>query len=180
MLKRKIAAAAMATMLLLSGCGGQKPQEEVSSAAKEVSESIGKGFDAKATIKMGEIKATADINRTKEGTCTFVIAEPKSMEGMTFAFDQDTVTLSYLGLNLTLDQDSMLTSAMSKAVISAINKAAEPNGIQVTAEGKALTVTGDTDSGSFTLTLDRESRSMLTLKIPALELECNFDPFEES
>lgn len=163
--------------VVLSGCGTETGGQPSENEQQKVSSSLNQGFDAKATIKMGEIEAEADINRTKEGICTVKLTSPKGLSGMTFSFDRQNVTVSYMGLSLELDNDSVLTSSMTKAVVASINMAAEPHGVSMALEGEALVIKGTTESGDFTLKLDRSDYSVLTLSIPNLDLECNFNPF---
>lgn len=173
----QIIGACLALSLMLSGCGGAGGKQPSENEQQKVSSNLNRGFDAKATIKMGDIEAEADINRTKEGVCTVELTSPKGLSGMTFSFDQQNITVSYMGLSLELDNDSVLTSSMTKAVVASINMAAEPHGVSMAVEGEALIIKGATESGDFTLKLDRSNYSVLTLSIPNLDLECNFNPF---
>ena len=173
----QIIGACLALSFMLSGCGGAGGRQPSENEQQKVASNLNRGFDAKATIKMGDIEAEADINRTKEGVCTVELTSPKGLSGMTFSFDQQNVTVSYMGLSLELDNDSVLTSSMTKAVVASINMAAEPHGVSMAVEGEALVIKGTTESGDFTLKLDRSNYSVLTLSIPNLDLECNFNPF---
>ncbi len=173
----KIFGVCLALSLTLSGCGTENGGQPSESEQEKVSDSLNHSFDAKATIKMGDIEAEADINRTEEGVCTVRLTNPKGLSGMTFSFDQENVTISYMGLSLELDNDSVLTSSMTKAVVASINMAAQPHGVSMALEGDALIIKGTTESGDFTLKLDRSDYSVLTLSIPNLDLECNFNPF---
>lgn len=173
----KLIGMCLALAMTLSACGMDNSGQPSENEQEKVSSSLSRGFDAKATIKMGDIEAEADINRTKEGVCTVQLTSPKGLSGMTFSFDQKNVTVSYMGLSLELDNDSVLTSSMTKAVVASINMAAEPHGVSMALEGEALVIKGTTESGDFTLKLDRSNYSVLTLSIPNLDLECNFNPF---
>ena len=173
----KIMGICLTLSLMLTGCGTGNGGQPSKNEQQQISSSLRRGFDAKATIKMGDIEAEADINRTKEGICTVRLTNPKGLSGMTFSFDQQNVTVSYLGLNLQLDSESVLTSSMAKAVAASINKAAEPYGISMSLEGDILSIKGTTDSGDFTLKLAHSDYSVLSLSIPNLDLECNFNPF---
>lgn len=171
---RRVLALCLCLFVLLSG-GCRKKEEPP--APETVSAAIGKGFDAKATIQMGELAADVDINRTAEGICTVQMTAPKSLNGLSFAFAEETVTVSYLGLSFELNQDAVFSSAMTKAVVAAINQAAEPNGVKLAVDDEGVTVSGTTESGDFTLLLSRSDYSMLSLCIPNLDLECHFSPF---
>lgn len=174
-MRRRIAAFGMAVLLgagLCCGCG----RAEVASVpdAQEVSEAVQQPFDAVAQIKMGGIEATADLNRSEEGVFSFAFTAPKTLSEMTITMDKENIGLSYLGLSVEADSEEVLNSSVTKAIVAAINRAAEPNGIQIGVEGTAVTVTGETDTGEFILTLDQRNRSLLSVSIPDLDLECRF------
>lgn len=155
---------------ILSGCNSSPPPP----STEEVSAAVSRPFDAVADIKMGGISATADFNKTEEGVYSFSFTEPAALKGMVITMDAEKIGLSYLGLSLEADSEDVLDSAAAKAIVAAINKAAQPNGITVGTEGSSVTVSGETESGDFTLTLDPKNQSLLTLSIPNLDLECHF------
>ena len=159
--------------MLFTSCGKREKQPTM----EEVSSAVSRSFDAKATIKMGGIEAEVDINRTQNGACTFAMTKPQSLEGLSLGFAGETLTLSYRGISLDLDSEAVLTSAMTKAVIGSINKAAEPNGVRFTVSEAGITIDGTSESGDFTLLLSREDYSILSLSVPDLEFECRFDLF---
>ena len=162
--------------LCLSGCG--RPAETVT--PESAAQAAGQSFDVSAAIKMGGVEAEADLNRTEEGVCTFQFRKPEALSGMTVALDRDTIRLSYLGLSVEADSEKVLGSSMTKAIVSAINAASEPNGITVGVEGSAIRIDGETEAGEFTLQLDQKEQSMLTLSIPNLDLECHFSSGRKS
>lgn len=167
----KITCVLSAVFLLLTGCGS----DNISKAEEEkIASSLSQGFDVKAVIRMGEIKAQADINRTKDGTSTVKITNPKNLSGLTFSFDNENVTVSFLGLSLKLDNEKVLNSAMSKAVISSINKVSTPHGVSFETKDGNLIANGETESGKFELVLNSKDYSLLSLSVPDLDLECTF------
>ncbi len=157
---------------LLGGCG--RTSSLLPPNAQEVSEVVSQPFDAEAVIRMGDMEAVVDLNKSEAGVFSFTFTEPKALSGMTVSMDDETVGLSYLGMHIEGDSEQVLNSSAVKAIVSALNQAAKPNGIEIGVEGTAITVSGDSESGKFLLTLDPRSRSMLTLSIPELELTCHF------
>ncbi|MGI5895047.1 MAG: hypothetical protein ACOX6P_10735 [Candidatus Merdivicinus sp.] len=158
---------------ILGGCGVNGGVSSVPDA-ETVSQAVQQPFDAVAEIKMGGIEATADLNKSEEDVFTFTFTAPKTLSGMTVTMDKENIGLSYLGLHVEADSEEVLSSSVTKAIVASINKAAEPEGITVGVEGTAITVSGETESGEFVLTLDPRSRSMLSLSIPELDLTCHF------
>ena len=175
-MRRKTAAllaALLAASCLFAGCaGGERPVSAPD--AETVSEAVQKPFDAVAQIKMGGIEATADLNKSEDGVFSFAFTAPKTLAGMTITMDKENIGLSYLGLSIEADSEAVLNSAVTKAIVAAVNKAAEPNGITIGVEGTAFTVRGETESGEFLITLDQRNQSLLSLSIPNLDLECHF------
>ncbi len=156
---------------LLAGCAGERlPAPD----AETVSQAVEKPFDAVARIRMGNIEATADLNRSGDGVFSFTFTAPQTLSGMTITMDRENIGLSYLGLHIEADSEDVLNSGVTRAIVAAINRAAEPDGITVGMEGTAVTVDGETESGAFTLTLDQRNQSLLNLSIPNLDLECRF------
>lgn len=165
----------LATLLLaaalFSGCG---QGEAAPPSPEEVSAAVSRPFDAVADIQMGGISATADLNKTEDGVFSFTFHEPAALNGMVVTMDDEKIGLSYLGLHIEADSEDVLDSAVTKSIVAAVNKAAQPNGITIGTEGSAITVSGETEAGEFTLTLDQKNQSLLTLSIPNLDLECHF------
>lgn len=161
------------SVILLTSCGSS--QRSVTKAEEEkIVSSLNRDFDMKAQIRMGKIEAEADINRTKDGKGTVKITNPKNLSGLTFIFDKDDVTVSFLGLSLNLDNNNILNSSLAKALISSINKASSPHGVTFSAKDDVITATGETDSGEFLLVFDRNKKTLLSLSVPEIDLECNF------
>ena len=78
----KLIGMCLALAMTLSACGMDNSGQPSENEQEKVSSSLSRGFDAKATIKMGDIEAEADINRTKEGVCTCLLyTSPPSESG---------------------------------------------------------------------------------------------------
>lgn len=144
---------------------------------KQISTNLHKSFDAQATIKMKDLIMEADINKTDIGACTIKVKEPKTLKGMEFQYNGNDIVVSYRGLSVKLDENSKLVSSVAAAIVNSIDTAASPSGIHVEMEKGALILTGDSDSGEFKIVLDKKTGNMLSLDIPQLDLECNFDNF---
>ncbi|MFZ2539271.1 MAG: hypothetical protein WAX04_10270 [Oscillospiraceae bacterium] len=157
-------------------CFGCQPKKNMVSN-KEVATSLKKSFDAKATIKMKDLVLTADINKTAVGCATIKISEPKSLKDMKFEYDGKDVKIGYKGLSVKLDENSKLVSSLVAIIVNSIDKAASESGVSVKVEGKVLVVSGESESGKFAITIDRESGSIASINLPELDFECHFDDF---
>lgn len=58
--------------------------------------------------------------------------------------------------------------------MKAVDMAARDQGITMKKSGKTIIMKGENDSGEFELRLDKETGSLLELKIPSMDLECTF------
>ena len=87
------------------------------------------GFTAKANIHFGEIEATADINRIGDGVCNITLISPKALNGMNFQYNGSDIQISYLGMSIKTDDDSLLANAMTSAIVKAVDTAARGSGI---------------------------------------------------
>lgn len=142
-----------------------------------VTKSMSRGFDATATITMRDLTMTGDINRTAQGACTLAIKEPKHLRGMTFVYDGKDIAVSYKGIKVKLDENSKAVSSAVRVIVDALDKAGGDTGVDVKVEGKAVTVKGESDSGKFAITLDKQNGSVASIKLDELDFECNFDDF---
>lgn len=145
---------------------------------EEAAARLAQPFDAKATIRMEELELAADVNRTAPGQLTLAVTEPRALSGMQFSYDGEEVTVSYRGLSVRLDDDSVLVTSLVKLIVDSIDEAAGMEGVDVAVEGETLRLSGKSDTGRFSLLLDRKNGSLASLQMPELDFECRFDQFQ--
>jgi len=167
----------LTAFVLLMCWGCSKRTQRSSPSPKDVAAVLAQPFDAKATLKLKDLVMTADINRTGPGQATVQINEPQTLSGMAFVYDGEDVSVSYRGLTVKLREDSVLVSSVAEMIVRSIDAASSGSGVDVRLDGGALTVSGESDSGRFQITLDKENGSIATLNIPELDFECRFDDF---
>lgn len=143
----------------------------------EVTSSMQRPFDAKATIKMKDLIMEADINKTDIGMCTIKINEPKSLRDMKFQYDGNDMKVSYKGISVKLNENSKLMTSLASLIVNSIDTAASPSGVDVKIDGNAIMVSGNNDAGKFNIKLDKKTGSMISLSVPQVDFECNFDDF---
>lgn len=163
--------------ILFFALGNRGGSRETPQTGEDVAAQLSQPFDAKATIRMEDLVLTADVNRTAPGQLCLAVSEPASLSGMQFAYDGEEITVSYRGLSVRLDDDSILVTSLVKIIVSAIDKASSPSGVNVAVEGDALVVSGESDSGQFDIRLDKANGSIASLHLPELDFECRFDDF---
>ncbi len=139
-----------------------------------------KQFTAKAEIDFGEIAATASINRIGDGVYDITLHSPAALNGMRFQYNGSDILVSYLGMQVSLSDESLIANAMTTAIVKAVDAVARDQGVTMEKKGTAVLMKGETDNGEFVLQLDRKSGSLLHLTIPSMELECTFGGSEDS
>ena len=153
------------------------PSKDNYESNEEVVEILEKPFDAKATIKMQDLVLVADVNKSAVGCATIKILEPSALKDMNFEYDGNEIKISYKGLSVKLDDDSKLVSSLVAIMVNSIDKAASESGVDVAIDGKALKLSGESESGKFAITIDRENGSIASINLPELDFECNFNDF---
>lgn len=135
-------------------------------------------YSAVVRIKSHEMEAMALILQETPSSCSVEFELPESLRGMTFVFRNDTVDLSYKGLDFQFEPDSLPQGAAAKLMVSAISRAMR-GGDEITVQGEEgiLRLSGMMESGEFSLELDRESGEPVKLSIPGEELEIEFSKF---
>lgn len=161
----------VAVVLLLNLLGGR------SKAGEMVSTNIHRGFDAQATIMVEDVVMLCDINKTVLGDMTISVIEPDTLNGLTIAYNGDDITTSYKGMSFTMDDSSVVATSIGKIILSAINKASSPSGVEVKMLDSSIVIDGETDQGRFSITLDKNNGNIVSLNVPNLDFICNFDEF---
>lgn len=164
-------------ILMFWGCQRKGDVGGGKASPEQISASISRPFDAKATIRLKDLVLTADINKTNADAITISVDEPKTLSGMKFVYDGKDITVSYMGLSIKLDEQSKLVSSVASAIVKALDQAASPSGIDVQMQDGALLVSGKSEDGAFSITLDKSNGSLAELQLPELDLTCRFDDF---
>ena len=99
------------------------------------------------------------------------------MDGLNFLFEKDSMTVDYKGMKVTMDPADLPDSAVAKLLISAIDQAAKKDGVSVSFEDAALVISGETADSTFYLRIDATDANVMTLSVPAEELEVEFVNF---
>lgn len=170
-------AAALLVILLIAGAfftGCAKKQPDTKEPLK------GRTGNYTTTAKIGyrDLQATARISQESPSSCAVTFESPESLEDMGFIFREDSVDLSYKGLSVTFEPDTLPGGAVAKMAVTAINKAMKDDGLTVAMTDGALEIRGMMESGEFILTINKETGNLMKLSVPAEELEIEFANFK--
>lgn len=158
---------------LMIGCSkkSDKPPEQMS-------KTLNQGFNANAKIKFGDIEAEAIFDKSNENSCMVEFSQPKVLNSLKLIFDGESINVSYLGLNLELNENSALTKTVVSAIINAIDSSVKDSGVRVSKENNAIIIDGKNENGEFNVKLDKKNGNIISIDIPALNIKCNFENFK--
>ncbi len=134
------------------------------------------GFECDADLTYRDMQVKGHLTRLTTGTLTLDVTEPETLKGMTMQWDGETVSVKMYGLSFGVDPAAVPQTALGKSLLAALDAALHPAGEgQVTESG--LVTSGEAAGGSFTITSDPETGSLLALEIPSAELKATFSNF---
>lgn len=93
---------------------------------------------------------------------------------MTLSFDREQITVGYLGMQVSLDNESVLANSAVSAIVNAIDAASRQQGISVEKKGSSIVVTGQIEQGTYEIVLDAKTGAIGKLSVPGLNLEAKF------
>lgn len=159
--------------ILMIGCAkkSDKPPEQIS-------KTLTQGFDANAKIKIGDIEAEAKFDKQNENNCVVEFSQPKILNSLKLDFNGESINVSYLGLNLKLNENSFLTKAAVSAIIKAIDSSIKDSGVRILKEGNVIIFSGKNDNGEFNIKLDKDKGNIVSIDIPSLNIKCDFENFQ--
>lgn len=169
------AAAALLLCLGMTACG--KTNEDVQSHYENLLSTLDNPYETTAKIKYKDIEATARIHKKSPGYCIVEMGGSALLDGLNFLFEKDSMTVDYKGMKVTMDPADLPDSAVAKLLISAIDQAAKKDGVSVSFEDAALVISGETADSTFYLRIDATDANVMTLSVPAEELEVEFVNF---
>lgn len=168
-------------LLLLAGClflvfwginRNPAPPE-----SEHLEHSLDRPFTATATIRLDGTTLVADLNRSAENAFTLQIDEPQALQGLTFQYDGSNITASYHGMEVTIGDDSLIAQALAGILFRSIQEATAGSNVEISQEDGALTVQGSGEDGEFSLRIDPQRHTLLSLEVPSLDLSCEFSDF---
>ena len=182
MFMRKIAVFLMSVLMTLTICGcssegGNNSMKKDLSVPSEISQAYTGPYNTTANIKYKDITAQAVFTKDDGGTVTVTFLSPDSLKDIKFVYTEQLVTVSYKEMEFSLDPNSFLASSVTKTIISSIDMVTKQNGVRVQLQDEGLMISGEMQTGTFQLVLDKKSGNALKLQIPQDDLEVEFVNF---
>ena len=128
-----------------------------------------------ANIICGELEMSVSITRRNPQSCTVEFTAPDTLEGILLTFIEDSMDMSYLGLEFSVKSTSLPSAMPVALVLSVLNRAAADNGVTVTESAENIILSGNIRDGAFELLLDKAGKHVLSLAIPEYNLTANFE-----
>lgn len=164
----------LALCLLIVGC--HRPQTTAPPIA------TGFSCTARGTYRGEEVAGT--ITRTAAGLLTISLTAPEALDGLSMAWDGESVTLKLLGIEWAINPDTIPEAALGERVLRALDAVvygeyADESALTDDGRLKTVGTAGDTaDNAAFTLYSDPESGALLSLEVPSEELTLTFSEFQ--
>lgn len=169
---RLIVAVSMMCSLLFCGCG-------VKSVPLSMPEQIGNPFSATVSIKDGNVEMEGNLQKQQTGTYRVEILSPDILKGMVMSFDQDQVTIEYLGLTGSYQPDAIPNSAVAKKLVSIMQSLTSSDNLKLSSEGGSLLTKGSLpeDGLSFEAAIDGSTGNLQSISIPKENFSVIFSDF---
>ncbi|MCI8554253.1 MAG: hypothetical protein HFJ80_04830 [Clostridiales bacterium] len=157
-------------LLALSGCrkpvaGEQKPAVT--------------GFECDADVNYKDMNVKGHLKRRSEGTLTMEVTAPETLNGLTMAWDGETISIRLYGLSFGVNPEQVPESALGQKILDTLDAAL---GMKETAaaagENGAARLEGDSGNGAFELYFDPATGALLELKLPDWGLDAKFSNFQ--
>lgn len=154
--------AALATVLLISGCGGRHPDN----TAQPVTD----GFSCSAVIQYHELELQAQLSRQTDGRLRLAFSAPKSLEGVVLGWDGQAMTMELGGMHVAIPTERVPQGALIQRLLQVLT--ATPADGTVTDEGYVMS--GTVDELAYTFVCDPQTGLPRSLWVPSEELEAVF------
>lgn len=163
---RKVIFAAAAAGALLSGCSAEAPFSAVKLPE------FGGEISATATINYGKETAEAEVTRTEAGSWEFSFTAPEELAGVVMTIDGDSGSAA-LG-DITVDEFDGDYTPLPMIIAGAIDGLEEIAAEEFSEKDGILTVRSDYEEMSCTVTADRATGEILSVKSPSNKLAVYF------
>ncbi len=169
---KKLTGLLLALLLLLTGCGSQG-----GGGGTAQPDTLKNPFSCVADVHYNEMDIKAKVTSPSIGQYTIEVLEPASLKGLTVGWNGEEIQLGYLGLSIGIDPATLPDSLFGSILIDVFNRTAAQEGMSIETGENELVLHGKTDSGDFTVSMDRETGALKSVSVPSVGLEAQFSEF---
>ncbi len=160
--------ALIVAVLLLSATGCRQ--------SAGASDPIGSGFSCRIQAQYKELDVAGVLERQNAGMLRLTFSAPETLEGLCAVWDGESVTLSFEGLEFSVDPDSVPESALGEEIVAVLDAAIRGEGDRREEDGQ-LIISGTGANGRYELICDAATGEPLSLSVPSLPLAVTFSEF---
>ncbi len=153
--------------------------QKVSINAESVfNEALKCGFSVKVNLSSNDTDLSADILK-QDDVFTATVTSPDTLCGMVFTYSADTVNVSYKDMSVDINSSSAPALSLTGSVVDVFKACSNKSYTAVYSAGDTLTLNGEVENTDFTLTIDKQSGTPISLTMPKLNLKCEFFNFSK-
>ncbi|MBD9097799.1 MAG: hypothetical protein EGP89_02900 [Ruminococcaceae bacterium] len=170
--------AALSLAILMTSCSAAgSGKTKNGDGLKEISNKYDQPYQTTAAVTYNGTQMKLILEKKEDGTTVVTFTEPKMLSGMNFSVGEEKITVGYLGLSFDIDPKNLSSSLIVSTMVDTFNQVAKGSGVTAQLSDNVLEVSGTTEDAEFLLRLDHESGNALSLQVPSMGLEAEFDNF---
>ena len=135
-------------------------------------------FEAEITLHSGDAVLTASVGRDADGAVMLTVKEPALLSGMVIRQKDGALTVSYGNMEFPLELQNMPASSAIGPLFSLLSGALDPLGTEIKEENGQYILSGESEHGPFSVTLDRTDGGVLRVDLPSIGFVCDFSKFQ--
>ena len=130
---------------------------------------------AKLNYNGSEFKAA--VTKESPGCYTIEIIEPVNLRGIMLQWNDGDLSVGYKGLSVKIDPALLPDTAFGAILINSFNAAAGEDGYRITNDGDTVRLEGTSESGDFSIVLDKETGMLMSIDVPSVNLTAIFEEY---
>ena len=134
-------------------------------------------FEADSVITTKDMEITAHIKRYGNGYWKMSVSKPDSIAGLEIIYSEELITVNLGELSFDTEKSKLNDSVVFKLIFDAVDHAAVQNQLDIAEKDDSLTISGENDSGKYTIMLDKDSKMLSGINIPDHEISVNIHNF---
>lgn len=157
------------SLLFCAGCSSEPQTQEPPAVT---------GFSCDTDVSYQDMHVKGKLTRMEEGTLTFALDEPESLDGLTMKWDGETISFELYGMSFGVDPEQFRKAPLGQSIVNALDAVGQTEAAAANAEDGSAVVTGTSVSGEFELAFDPASGQLLSLRFPDLGMNATFSNFQ--
>ena len=166
---RKIICLCISFLILFSFAGCSKKTEPV--AMKGL-------YSINADVKLGDFEATVGLNRLGNGVWDINFTKPDNINGLGVSYQNENMKITYKGLAFSIPRDDIPIKSIVTNLTSILDNVSLGKNVDFRKDGDKVIAKGKTDSGSYKVTFDEKTGSLVSMELEDIDLTANFSGYK--